>query len=76
MPGGAAAAHVGAGLGDDDLGDGLADAGDGLELVELRKRSHLPSTRDDNSWIRADNWSMRCRCSPGAGRRDAHRSSR
>jgi hypothetical protein len=42
MPGGAEAAHVGAGLGDDDLGHGLADAGDGLELFKLAgKRSHL-----------------------------------
>ena len=64
MPGGAEAAHVGAGLGDDDLGDGLADAGDGLELVERRENGRIcSSTRDDNSWIAADNWSMRCRCS-------------
>ena len=65
MPGGAEAAQVGAGLGGDDLGDGLADAGDGLELVELAGNGRIcSSTRDDNSWISADNWSMRCRCSP------------
>ena len=48
MPGGAEAAHVGAGLGDDDLGDGLADAGDGLELVALAGNGTC-SNRDDNS---------------------------
>jgi hypothetical protein len=42
MTGGAEAAHVGAGLGDDDLSHGSADAGDDLELFKLAgKRSHM-----------------------------------
>ncbi len=42
MPRGAKPTHVGAGLGDDDLGGGLADSGDGGQLLELAgKRTHL-----------------------------------
>ena len=42
MPGCAEAAHVAAGLGDDDLGHGSADTRDGFELVKLAgERAHL-----------------------------------
>jgi hypothetical protein len=42
MSPGAKSGHVGAGLGDDDLGGGLADPGDGGQLFKLAgKRGHV-----------------------------------
>jgi hypothetical protein len=42
MPSGGETGHVRAGLGDDHLGDGLADSGDGGQLFKLAgKRAHL-----------------------------------
>jgi hypothetical protein len=63
VPGGAKAGHVGAGLGDDDLGGGLTDPGDGGQLLKLAgNRRICSSIRVESSRIAAESWSMRSRC--------------